>query len=94
MKPSLEWDEQKASNNYRKHKVSFEEGSAVFNDPFSITIGDPDHSEEEQRYLDIGTSEKGRVLVVSYLERRGSIRLIGCRKATRKERRHYEEGIS
>jgi uncharacterized DUF497 family protein len=65
----------------------------VFNDPFSITIGDPDHSANERRYVDIGASDRGRVLVVSYTERGRRIRLISCRKATRRERRQYEEGI-
>jgi len=90
---SFEWDEEKAGENYRKHKVSFDEGVTVFNDPFSITIGDPDHSANEQRYVDIDASDRGRVLVVSYTERGRSIRLISCRKATRRERRQYEEGI-
>ena len=93
MRLSFEWDEEKAGENRRKHKVSFEEGITVFNDPFSLTIGDPDHSGDEQRYVDIGASDKGRVLVVSYTERGRSIRLISCRKATPKERRQYEEGI-
>lgn len=90
---SFEWDEEKAGENYRKHKVSFDEGITVFNDPFSITIGDPDHSANERRYVDIGASDRGRVLVVSYTERGRRIRLISCRKATRRERRQYEEGI-
>jgi len=93
MKLSFEWDEEKAKENRRKHRVSFEEGITVFSDPFSITIDDPDHSTDEQRYIDIGTAETGRVLVVSYTERGGSIRIISCRKATRSERRRYEEGI-
>ena len=93
MKLNFEWDADKARENYRKHRVSFEEGVTVFGDPFSITIDDPDHSADEQRYIDIGTSEKGRVLVVSYTERGGSIRIISYRKATRNERRRYEEGI-
>jgi len=93
MKLSFEWDEEKAKENRRKHRVSFEEGITVFSDPFSITIDDPHHSADEQRYIDIGTSETGRVLVVSYTERGGSIRIISCRKATRSERRRYEEGI-
>ena len=92
MNLNFEWDADKARENYRKHRVSFEEGITVFGDPFSITIDDPDHSADEQRYIDIGTSEKGRVLVVSYTERGGSIRIISCRRATRSERRRYEEG--
>lgn len=91
---NFEWDEQKARENYRRHRASFEEGVTVFGDPFSITIADPDHSANEQRYIDIGTSEKGRALVVSYTQRGGSIRIISCRKATRNERGRYEEGTN
>jgi uncharacterized DUF497 family protein len=89
---NFEWDEEKARENHRKHRVSFEEGVTAFGDPFSITIDDPDHSVDEQRYIDIGTSEKGLVLVVSYTQRGGSIRIISCRRATRSERKRYEEG--
>jgi hypothetical protein len=92
VKLNFEWDADKARGNYRKHRVSFEEGVTVFGDPFSITIDDPDHSADEQRYIDIGTSDQDRVLVVSYTERGGSIRIISCRRATRSERRRYEEG--
>ena len=93
MKLTFEWDEAKAKANRRSHKVSFEEGITVFNDPLAITIDDPDHSEEEQRYLTIGSSDRGRVLVVSYTERGEHIRPISCRKATATERRQYEKGI-
>jgi uncharacterized DUF497 family protein len=92
MKPSFEWDEEKAKANLGKHGMSFDEAATVFIDPFSVTITDPDHSTEEQRYVDIGSSEKGRVLVVVYTERGRSIRIISCRKATPSERRLYEEG--
>lgn len=93
MESNFEWNENKANENYRDHRVSFVEGATIFADPFSITIDDPDHSVDEQRYIGIGTSEKGRVLVVSYTERSGKIRIISCRKATRSEWRRYEEGI-
>jgi hypothetical protein len=89
MKPNFEWDEEKAKVNLKKHKVSFDEATTVFSDPLSVTIPDPDHSPDEERYIDIGTSDKGRVLVVSYTERGTSIRIISCRKATPTERRHY-----
>lgn len=94
MKLSFEWDEEKAKANYRKHEVSFEEGSTVLNDPFSFTIDDPDHAADERRYIAIGSSERGRILVVSYTERNRRIRIISCRKATRLERRRYEESIN
>ena len=60
------WDEDKSKRNVRKHGVPFEEAKTVFNDPFAITINDPDHSAGEERYLDTGLSSKGRVLVVWY----------------------------
>jgi uncharacterized protein len=74
-----------------------EEAIEVLNDALSITIDDPDHSASELRHIDIGASDAGRVLVVSYTERRGIVRIIGarkgCRTATPSERRRYEEGI-
>ena len=56
----FEWDEQKANVNLRKHHVSFEEAKTVFNDPFSLTINDPDHSTEEDRFIDTGLSSHER----------------------------------
>ncbi len=88
----FEWDKDKAKRNRRDHKVSFEEGRTVFGDPFSVTIPDPDHSYGEERYIDIGESMNGRLLVVVYTEYPPYIRIISCRKATRKERDIYEEG--
>ena len=86
----FEWDEGKALENEAKHKVSFEEGKTVFNDSSAITISDPDHSVQEERWMDIGLSAGGRLMVVWYIERGESIRIIGCRKATKTERRNYE----
>ncbi len=91
-KTRFEWDEDKAKANLKQHKISFDEGSTVLSDPFSITITDPDHSADEDRYIDIGTSDKGRILAVSYTERGTKIRIVSCRRATSKERRRYEEG--
>ncbi len=88
---TFEWDEDKSKLNVRKHGLTFEEAKTVFNDPFAITIGDPDHSNDEARYIDIGLSSKGRLLVVWYTDRNENIRLIGCRKATQSERKAYEE---
>lgn len=90
---NFEWDEEKAKANLKNHRVSIGEATTVFSDPFSITIPDPDHSTEEERYIDIGSSDRGRVLVVVYTERETTIRIISCRKATPTERRRYEEGI-
>lgn len=86
----LEWDAKKAAANLRKHGVSFEEATTVFGDPLSLTISDPDHSESEARFLDLGLSHRGRVLVVSYTERGDQIRIIGARLANRMERKTYE----
>ena len=92
MKLNFEWDEEKEKSNLKKHRVSFEEATTVFIDPFSMTIPDSDHSVDEQRYIDIGSSDKGRVLVVVYTERGSNIRIISCRKATPSERTLYEGG--
>ncbi len=86
----FEWDENKADENLRKHDVSFEEAKTVFNDRFSLTIYDPDHSIDEDRYIDIGLSSKGRFIVVSYTERGKNIRIISSRKAKKKEQKGYE----
>ena len=91
MKPIFEWDEEKAKANLQNHKVSFEEAETVFDDPLAVTIPDPDHSKSERRFIDIGESEDGRILAVSYVQRRRATRLISARRATRSERRKYEE---
>jgi hypothetical protein len=88
---TFEWDEVKATNNLTKHGISFEEAKTIFNDPLSITIPDPDHSADEMRYIDIGMSANGRLLVVVYTERGQNIRLISSRKVTRREQRVYEQ---
>ena len=86
------WDPKKAASNLRDHKVTFEEASSVFGDSLAITFDDPDHSEGESRLLTFGLSEQGRLLVVSHTERRGVVRIISARRASRAERRIYEEG--
>ncbi len=88
----FEWDEKKAKQNVRKHRVSFAEASTVFADPFSLTIPDPLHSEEEDRFVTVGMSTKGRLLVVVHTDRGDAIRLISARLATSRERKSYEEG--
>ena len=87
----FEWDAEKAAENLGKHGVRFEEAETVFDDPLSKTFLDPDHSEGEERYLEIGYSSLRRLLLVSYTERQGRIRVISARRATRNERRSYEE---
>jgi len=93
VKIEFEWDEKKAQLNFEKHKVSFEESVTVFYDPLLATMLDPDHSEDEQRYITIGQSVKGRILTISYTERQNRTRIISCRKATSREKKTYEEGI-
>jgi uncharacterized protein len=88
----FEWDERKAVSNFSKHGVSFEEAETVFEDPLYVDFYDPDHSQDEERYLIIGISKQARLLIVSYTERKKSIRLISAREVTRVEREIYEEG--
>ena len=87
----FEWDPDKAAANLRKHGVSFEEAVTVFGDPLSMLLPDPDHSLAEQRYLVLGLSDNGRLLVVAFVERPPRTRLITARLATKRERRQYEE---
>jgi len=87
----FEWDSAKAESNARKHGVSFSEASTVLGDPLELVISDPDHSEGEYRYLSLGRSSKGRLLVVSYTEReQNRIRIISARPATSAETSRYE----
>jgi hypothetical protein len=88
----VEWDDQKAAANARKHHVSFEEAATVLEDTLSITFRDPDHSIEEFRFLTIGRSSSGRIIMVAHTDREEAVRLISARPATRSERRSYEEG--
>ena len=88
----FEWDPRKAEENLRKHGVSFEEACTVFADPLAMLTADPDHSAEEQRYILLGMSKRGSLLVVAFGERPPRTRLISARRAIRRERREYEEG--
>jgi uncharacterized DUF497 family protein len=92
MKLAFEWDEAKARENLKKHKVGFDEGKTIFNDPFLLTFPDIDIADAEERYVNIGLSIRDRVLVLIHTERQGRIRILSCRKASARERRHYEEG--
>ena len=87
-----EWTEEKAAGNLEKHGVTFEEAASAFGDPLYIDFYDPDHSINEHRYLIIGHSVAGRLLIVSYTERDQIVRLITAREVTPAERRAYEEG--
>ncbi|MGP1386036.1 MAG: BrnT family toxin [Thainema sp.] len=86
----FEWNSDKAARNLEKHGVSFQEAMTVFNDPLSVTFPDPDHSIGESRYVIIGMSRFGQVLVVAHTDRADRTRIISARKATRSERRFYE----
>ncbi len=88
---SFTWDRDKATANLRKHRVDFEDAASAFGAPLSITIPDPDHSLGEERWLLIGLSAGGRLLVVAHTERDDEIRIISARQATRPERQTYEE---
>jgi len=92
MKLAFEWDEAKAKENLKKHKVGFDERKTIFNDPFLLTFPDIDTTDTEARYVNIGLSIRDRVLVLIHTKRQGRIRIISCRKASARERRHYEEG--
>ena len=87
----FEWDTTKAAANQRKHRVSFEEAVSVFYDPSSVTGRDPDHSEQEERFITFGVSSAGRLLVVSHTHREDAVRVISARRATHAERKIYEE---
>ena len=87
----FEWHESKASANRRKHRVAFEEAKTVFGDPLSLVVPDVGHSEEEDRWVRLGISARGRLLAVVYTERRDVIRLISSRRATISEVRDYEQ---
>ena len=87
----FEWDVKKVRRNLKKHKISFEEAVTVFGDPLSLTIEDPLHSEDEERFVIVGESNQQRLLVVVHTERGGKVRIISARQATLSERRDYEE---
>jgi len=90
----FEWDTRKAAANRAKHKVSFEEAVSVFGDPLGRITDDPRHSESEERSVLLGLSERQRLLAVMFTERADAIRLLSARRATRRERRDYEESES
>lgn len=87
----FEWDENKAAVNAQKHGVTFAEASTVFANPLAVLFNDEAHSTQELREIMVGHSAEGRLLIVSFAERRGAIRIISAREATNRERRDYEE---
>ena len=86
----FEWDPEKALGNEQKHGVTFDEASSVFADTFSLTIHDPLHSEDEERFIIIGVSCRNRMLTVVHTERGENLRIISARRATKKEIVYYE----
>ena len=88
----FEWDSDKAETNFRKHGVSFEEATSVWNDYFNIELVNHKHSFDERRFLMIGESEQRRFLLISFTERENKVRIISARDLTPRERREYEHG--
>jgi len=86
----FEWDRSKATSNVKKHRVSFDEAGTVFYDPLAATFEDPDHSQEESRLVTVGYSARGRLLVVSHVERGDATRVISARRASVRERKRHE----
>lgn len=89
----FEWDPQKDKANRLKHRISFGEAATVLRDPLGITVFDPDHSQEEDRYITVGTSKRGQAVMVAYTDRGNRIRIISARPLSRAEREQYEEEI-
>ncbi len=88
----FEWNKNKAKTNLQKHQISFEEAKSVFDDPLSLTIDDETHSYDEKRYITIGESKIGRLILVGHTIGKENVRIISARKPTRGERKDYENG--
>lgn len=88
----FEWDSEKAARNAAKHRVTFAEAATVFGDPLAISYFDPDHSDDEDRFITFGRSNAGRLLVVAHTDRDDRTRIISARRATRHEKNQYEKG--
>lgn len=91
---TFDWDSEKAAENLKKHDVDFREAATLFDDPLSTTFPDEDHSMNERRFLIIGLSALGRILVVAHTGNGDTIRIISARVATPRERKFYEEDQS
>ncbi|MCC7308245.1 MAG: BrnT family toxin [Acidobacteria bacterium] len=85
----FDWDPDKAARNLKDHQISFEEAQTVFDDTFNIEFYDPEHSDDEHRFIVVGRSRSGRLLLISFTERGEMIRIISARVATPKESRDY-----
>ena len=88
----FQWEDAKAGSNAEKHGVTFAEAITVFADTLSVTGYDPGHSDEEDRFLTMGVSVEGRLLVVSHTDRGDAVRIISAREASRRERKDYQDG--
>jgi uncharacterized DUF497 family protein len=88
----FEWDPEKAAANLAKHGVSFDEASTVFGDQLATTVADREHSEAEARFLTTGLSSRQRIVIVWHTDREDTVRIVGAREATPRERRIYESG--
>ena len=86
----FEWNPEKAQRNIEKHGISFAEAVTVLGDPLSYTFDDPDHSDEEARFLTVGLTATGKLLVVSHTDRQDRVRIISARLLTKQERKFYE----
>ena len=87
----FEWDPDKAASNRRRHGISFHEAATALGDPLGTTFPDPYHSVGERRYVTIGASDAGRLIVVAHVDRSNRVRIISARRVTRRERRFYEQ---
>jgi uncharacterized DUF497 family protein len=87
----FEWDINKAASNVRRHGVPFEDAASVFGDPLARTIPDPEHSTDEARFVTMGMTAGGRLVVVVHANRADRTRVISARPATRREKNEYEE---
>ena len=90
----ITWDRGKNNTNKRKHKISFEEAATVFYDPLSLTVDDQVHSLYERRLHIIGESNGGRLILVTFVERKSEIRIISAQRPDKRERKYYEEDLS
>ena len=88
----FEWDPNKSDANLKKHGISFHEAATVFGDPLALTFNDPDHFIGEHRFLTFGHSSMNRLMAVVHTERHGKTRIISARRATKQERKIYEDG--
>lgn len=89
----IEWSKRKNRLNTVNHRVDFSEAQTIFDDPLHVTVGDPDHSFDESRYITIGRSAENRLLIIAHTFENDKIRIITARKPTRSERKNYEEGV-